>query len=29
MAAELQRRRIKLLNDESIEYVSYPKIGAE
>ena len=29
MAAELQRRRVKLLNDESIEYVSYPKIGAE
>ena len=29
MAAELQRRRVKLLNDESIEYVSYPKIGTK
>jgi hypothetical protein len=29
MAAELQRRRVRELNDETIERVSYPKIGAE
>jgi hypothetical protein len=27
MAADLQRQRVRQLNDETIERVSYPKIG--
>jgi len=29
MAAEIQRRRVRQINDDSIEHVSYPEIGTE